>query len=87
VQLSAMLALMAIIGGRSSPWGAFLGAGLIMGLRQLLRESIPVLVGGLSGSYELIAYGIILVVALLFMPQGLISIVCRAVPGKRAVLE
>jgi branched-chain amino acid transport system permease protein len=82
VQLSAMLALMAIIGGRSSPWGAFLGAGLIVGLRQLLRESVPVLVGGLSGSYELIAYGIILVVALLFMPQGLISIVRKAVPRK-----
>ncbi|MEJ2046624.1 MAG: branched-chain amino acid ABC transporter permease [Dehalococcoidia bacterium] len=82
VQLSAMLALMAIIGGRSSPWGAFLGAGLIVGLRQLLRESIPVLVGGLSGSYELIAYGIILVVALLFMPQGLISIVRKAGPKK-----
>ncbi len=87
VQLSAMVALMAIIGGRSSPWGAFLGAGLIVGLRQLLRESIPVLVGGLSGSYELIAYGIILVVALLFMPQGLISIVRRAAPRKRAVLD
>ncbi len=82
VQLSAMLALMAIIGGRSSPWGAFLGAGLIVGLRQLLRESIPVLVGGLSGSYELMAYGIILVVALLFLPQGLISIVRRAAPRK-----
>jgi len=82
VQFSAMVALMAIIGGRSSPWGAFLGAGLIVGLRQLLRESIPALVGGLSGSYELIAYGIILVVALLFLPQGLISIVRRAKPRR-----
>ncbi|MFC1938592.1 branched-chain amino acid ABC transporter permease [Chloroflexota bacterium] len=82
VQLSAMLALMAIIGGRSSPWGAFLGAGLIVGVRQLLRESIPVLIGGLSGSYELMAYGIILVVALLFLPQGLVSIVRRAAPRK-----
>jgi branched-chain amino acid transport system permease protein len=87
VQLSAMLALMAIIGGRSSPWGAFLGAGLIVGLRQLLREAIPALVGGLSGSYELIAYGIILVVALLFLPQGLVSLVRKAVPRKRLVLE
>ena len=82
VQLSAMVALMAIIGGRSSPWGAFLGAGLIVGLRQLLRESIPAVFGGLSGSYELVAYGIILVLALLFMPQGLISIV-RKLASKR----
>ena len=48
IQFSAMVALMAIIGGRSSPWGAFLGAGLIISLRELLRESVPVLVGGLS---------------------------------------
>ncbi len=82
VRLSAMLALMAIIGGRSSPWGAFLGAGLIVGLVQLLRESIPVLVGGLSGSYELMAYGIILMVALLFMPRGLISVVRKESPKK-----
>ena len=89
VQLSAMLALMAITGGRSSPWGAFLGAGLIVGIRQLLRKSVPILVGGLSGSYELIAYGIILVVALLFMPQGLISIARarKSAPGKRQEVE
>lgn len=83
IPLSAMVALMAIIGGRSSPWGAFLGAGLIVGIRQLLRESVPVLAGGLSGSYELIAYGIILALALLFMPQGLISIIRRAVLSRR----
>ena len=83
LQFSAMVALMAIIGGRSSPWGAFLGAGLIVGIRQLLREFIPPLLGGPTGSYELIAYGIILVVALLFLPQGLVSIVQKAVPKKR----
>jgi branched-chain amino acid transport system permease protein len=87
VQFSALVVLMAIIGGGLSPWGAFLGAGLIIGLRQLLRESIPVLVGGLSGAYELIAYGIILVVVLLFLPQGLISIVQKAVPKKRAIVN
>jgi branched-chain amino acid transport system permease protein len=86
VQLSAMLALMAIIGGRSNPWGAFLGAGLIVGIRQLLRESMPAVLGGLTGSYEYIAYGIILVVALLFLPQGLISVVQKARPKKKAVV-
>ena len=82
IQLSAMLALMAIIGGRSSPWGAFLGAGLIVGIRQALRDFIPALVGGLSGAYELIAYGVILALALLFMPRGLVSIVRKAIPRR-----
>ena len=83
LQFSALVALMAIIGGRSSPWGAFLGAGLIVGIRQMLQEFIPVLVGGPTGSYELIAYGIILVVALLFLPQGLFPVVQKAVPKRR----
>ena len=87
VPLSVLVVLMAVLGGMASPWGAFLGAGLIIGLRELLRESMPVLVGGVTGSYELIAYGIILVVALLFLPQGLISIVQKAVPKKRAVVD
>ena len=82
VQLSAMLALMAIIGGRSSPWGAFLGSALIIGIRQGLRDYVPKLVGGFSGSYELIAYGVILALALLFMPRGLVSIIKRAVPRR-----
>ncbi|MFO8143144.1 MAG: branched-chain amino acid ABC transporter permease [Dehalococcoidales bacterium] len=83
LQFSALVALMAIIGGRSSPWGAFLGAGLIVGIRQLLGEFIPVFVGGPTGSYELIAYGVILVLALLFLPRGLFPVVKKVfVRGK-----
>jgi branched-chain amino acid transport system permease protein len=83
VQLSAMVALMAIIGGRASPWGAFLGAGLIVAIRQVLREALPSALGsGISGSYELIAYGVILAVALLFLPDGLVSVIRRRTPRK-----
>ena len=71
---------MAVVGGMASPWGAFLGAGLITGLTELLREFMPMLMAGPTGAYELIAYGIILVMALLFLPQGLISICHRLVP-------
>jgi branched-chain amino acid transport system permease protein len=87
LQLSAMLVLMAIIGGRLNPWGAFLGASLMVGLRQGLREYIPVLVGGLTGAYELIAYGSILIAALLFLPQGLISVVQKVALRKRAIVN
>jgi len=85
LQFSAMVVLMAIIGGRSSPWGAFLGASLIVGLRHILREFIPILVGGPTGAYELIAYGSILMVALLFLPRGLISLVQKVAPKKRPI--
>lgn len=74
VQFSVLVAIMAIVGGLTSPWGGFLGAGLMVGLTQFLREVMPVVVGGPTGAYELVAYGVILVATLLFMPQGLVSI-------------
>ncbi len=83
IQFSALVVLMAIIGGRSSPWGAFLGAGLIVSIRQLLREFAPMLIVGPTGSYELIAYGIIMVVVLLFLPQGLFPIIKKAILKRR----
>jgi len=74
VQFSVRVAIMAIVGGLANPWGAFLGAGLMVGLSQFLQEVMPVIVGGPTGAYELVAYGVILVAALLFMPQGLVSV-------------
>lgn len=74
VQFSVRVAIMAIVGGLANPWGAFLGAGLMVGLSQFLQEVMPVIVGGPTGAYELVAYGVILVATLLFMPQGLVSV-------------
>jgi branched-chain amino acid transport system permease protein len=81
VPLSVTVMIMAILGGMTSPWGAFLGAGLMIGLTELLREFMPLLIGGPTGAYELIAYGVILVVAILFLPQGLVSICRKLVPA------
>lgn len=74
VPFSALVLIMVILGGMTSPWGAFLGAGLIIGMREALREFMPLVVSGATGAYELIAYGIILIVVLLFLPRGLVSI-------------
>jgi len=76
VDFSVMIAIMAILGGLSSPWGALLGAGLLVGIIELLRDFVPLLISGSTGAYELIAYGIILIATLRFLPRGLISI-CR----------
>jgi len=74
VQFSVRVAIMAMVGGLANPGGAFLGAGLMVGLSQFLQEVMPVIVGGPTGAYELVAYGVILVATLLFMPQGLVSV-------------
>jgi branched-chain amino acid transport system permease protein len=76
VSYSVMIAIMAILGGLSSPWGALLGASLLVGITELLREIIPLFISGNTGAYELIAYGIILMATLRFLPHGMIS-VCR----------
>ena len=83
VHFSVLVAIMAIIGGMTSPWGAFLGAGLIVSVNEALREVMPAVVGGSTGAYELIAYGSILVATLLFLPQGLMSIWRRLQPQER----
>jgi len=86
IPFSVMVVIMAFLGGLRSPWGAFLGAGLMIGVRELLWEIMPVFVTGITGAYELIAYGVILVLALLFLPRGLISLVGKAFTKRRAVV-
>ncbi len=65
---SIQVALMAIVGGFGSLYGPLLGVGLIVFLGQLLQP----LVRSAAGLDQLV-YGILLIVALLFFPKGLIS--------------
>lgn len=62
VSLSIMLVIMVAIGGVSSLWGAVLGAIFITVLPSLL---------GTYRQYAMLVYGIILVLALMFMPNGI----------------
>lgn len=87
IPFSVMVLIMAVLGGLRSPWGAFLGAGLIIGVRELLGEVVPVFVTGVTGAYELIAYGVILIIVLLFLPQGLVSIFGKVLSRRRVVVE
>lgn len=76
-QTSVLIAIMVIVGGVTNPWGAILGAGLIVGITELFREVVPIVLGGATGAYELVAYGIVLVLCLLFLPEGLFSLPAR----------
>ncbi len=68
--------IMVIVGGMGSIWGSLFGAGLI----TLLPEWIEALV-----TYKDIVYGLILVVILLFLPQGLVTGVVDAVRTRVAL--
>ncbi|MCK6423806.1 MAG: branched-chain amino acid ABC transporter ATP-binding protein/permease [Burkholderiaceae bacterium] len=61
---------MAVLGGVGNVWGAFVGAGLVKIIEDQLQVLLPKLFGG-SGNYEIIVFGIVLVVVLKYAPQGL----------------
>jgi branched-chain amino acid transport system permease protein len=74
VQLSVLVAIMVIVGGVTTPWGAIAGAALMICITEVLRAVAPIVLGGPTGAYELVAYGMILVATLLFLPDGLCSL-------------
>lgn len=70
---SVELVVMAAIGGLSSVWGAPLGVGILYVLRDLIRSRMEDLFHVRGGEYELMIYGVILVLIMIFMPEGLTS--------------
>ncbi len=59
------------VGGIESVWGAPLGSAVVVLLTEGTRELVPRFVSGATGSYEIVAYGLALVLVLLFLPRGL----------------
>ncbi|UFJ39434.1 branched-chain amino acid ABC transporter permease [Brevibacillus humidisoli] len=64
--------LMAVVGGLASVWGGLVGVIVVTVLIELLREVIPLLLSESSaGAMETIFFGGLLVVMMIFMPQGI----------------
>jgi branched-chain amino acid transport system permease protein len=59
---------MVVVGGLGSVWGSVLGAGLLVGLQETLRA--------FKGGQE-IAFGLLLMACIVFLPDGIISLVKR----------
>lgn len=72
---------MAVLGGASQLWGAIGGALVTKLLEDQLQVLLPRLIGT-SGSYEIIVFGIVLVLVLKYLPDGLGSLVTRFVPAR-----
>jgi branched-chain amino acid transport system permease protein len=69
--LSVSFLLMAVLGGVGSVYGAVVGAFAVEGLDDGLRRLIPELVPGAVGEVQLIGFGILLTVIMIFLPGGL----------------
>ncbi|MED5622415.1 branched-chain amino acid ABC transporter ATP-binding protein/permease [Ideonella sp. BN130291] len=72
---------MAVVGGVGHVGGAFVGAALVKIAEDQLQTWLPVLFGT-SGSYEVVVFGVVLVLVLKFAPDGLWPLVERLLPRR-----
>ena len=86
---SVELVCMAAVGGLASIWGAPFGVAFVFVVKEVLRARMHNLLRGAGGEHELIAYGAILVLIMIFMPegvvQGLTEVYRRRKQARRAV--
>ncbi|MBB5409108.1 branched-chain amino acid transport system permease protein [Paraburkholderia sp. HC6.4b] len=77
---------MAVVGGVSHVWGAVLGAAILTVLQDYLQTLLPKLLGE-NGNFEVIVFGIVMVLLLQYARQGVWPFVARFFPrGPRAHL-
>ena len=76
---------MAVVGGATSVWGAVLGATLITLLKTWLQDWLPKIIGE-AGQFEIIVFGILLVVMLQYARDGLLPYLQRFVPQPKRAL-
>jgi branched-chain amino acid transport system permease protein len=68
---SVEFVVMAAVGGLASVWGAPFGAAAVTLLTEAVRILMPRLLAHASGEHEVIAYGLLLIGIMIFMPEGL----------------
>ena len=81
VDLSVKFALMCIIGGLGTPLGPILGAILITALEMYLRAKW----GGARSGLYLMVYGVLLILIVRLMPEGLVRGIPKWLKGRRRV--
>lgn len=74
---------MAVIGGSSHVWGAVAGATILTFLKQWLQDWLPALVGR-EGNFEMIVFGILMVLLLHRAREGVMPLLARLFPAGRA---
>ena len=75
---------MAVVGGVAHVWGAVLGAAILTVLQDWLQTLLPRLLGE-SGNFEIIVFGILMVLLLQYARRGVWPFVARFFPrGPRA---
>ncbi|MBI4610183.1 MAG: branched-chain amino acid ABC transporter permease [Candidatus Rokubacteria bacterium] len=80
---SVEFVVMAAVGGLASIWGAPFGAAAVTLLTEAIRDLMPRVFAYASGEHEVIAYGLLLILIMIFMPEGLTAGTLRLVRRAR----
>jgi len=72
---------MAVVGGAGSVWGAVIGATLITLAKQLLQDVLPALLGK-SGNFEIVVFGVLMVVVLQRAREGVWPWIAHLLPTR-----
>jgi branched-chain amino acid transport system permease protein len=71
---SVELVVMVVLGGASSLWGGVLGAAAVVLLTEALRSVLPLLSASHGAAeYEIVVFGLILMVTMIALPGGLVG--------------
>jgi branched-chain amino acid transport system permease protein len=70
---------MAVVGGIGHLWGAVLGAGLLTILKDLLQDLLPRFFG-VTGNFEIIVFGVLMILLLQYARDGIWPFVLKALP-------
>ncbi|MEW6373549.1 MAG: branched-chain amino acid ABC transporter ATP-binding protein/permease [Pseudomonadota bacterium] len=76
---------MAVIGGAGYLWGAILGAAVLTILKDQLQSWLPALIGA-NGNFEIIVFGVLMVVLLQRARNGLWPFIAQYLPQRPAAL-
>ena len=74
---------MAVVGGAGQVWGALVGAGVITVLKQWLQDILPKVFGS-AGNFEVIVFGVMMVIVLQRARDGLWPLLAKIVPVREA---
>ncbi|BBW97480.1 hypothetical protein GsuE55_23130 [Geobacillus subterraneus] len=66
--------IMVIIGGTASVWGGLVGAAVYVCLGEWLKAVVPLLLPNAGGEFEIVFFGLLLVIMLIYMPNGLTGV-------------
>lgn len=81
---SLKLLVIATLGGMRSIPGAWLGAGALTLLMELIRDLVPRLLANAGGEQQMVTYGLLMVLVLIYLPDGIAGAVARLTGRRRS---